>query len=92
MEVKHYWTDFFENWPSKMPHRGVVVTSFGDQILFNGFLIGADLLLIERQAPDTVGARQVIIPYENIQAVKIVEVGQKVSWSDLGFSGELPDK
>ncbi len=92
MEIKHYWADFFENWPKKMPHRGVVVTSFGDQILFAGFLIGADLLIIERHAPDTVGARQVILPYENIQAVKIVEVAQKNLWSDLGFSGKLPEK
>ncbi len=92
METKNYWASFFEKWPGKMAKRGVVVTSFGEQILFSGFLVGEDLLIIERQAPDTVGARQVVLPFDNIQAVKIVEIAKKGLWKSLGFSGELPPK
>ena len=44
----------------------MLVTSYDDQIPFDGFLTSEDLLLIERRMPDTSGARQVLLSYENM--------------------------
>jgi hypothetical protein len=68
------WRELFRAWPSGAQKRGVVVTAFGEQIAFNGFRDSDSLLMVERQAPDTMGSRSVIMPYEQISAVKITEV------------------
>jgi hypothetical protein len=84
------WRKCFRQWPTELERRGVLVTSFGDQIPFDGFATSDDLLLLERRAPDTVGARTVIVPYQNIQALKIVEVTKVKSFQSLGFTAPAP--
>ncbi len=83
------WRKCFTQWPADVPRRGVVVTSFGDQIPFESFAASDDLLLIERRAPDTVGARTVIIAYQYIQAIKVVDVIKMKAFQSLGFT--LPE-
>jgi hypothetical protein len=82
----------FEKWPEKMPRRGVLVTTFGEQIPFSGFLTHASLLLIVRVTPDTMGARVVMLTYEAIAAVKITDVVETRQFRELGFEGSLPTK
>jgi hypothetical protein len=79
------WRRCFESWPSELERRGVLVTTFGEQILFDSFAISPDLLLVERRAPDTVGARTVIVSYEQIAALKIVEVTKQKAFQSMGF-------
>ena len=67
------WQSLFEQWPEGVPRRGIVVTRFGDQVPFESFLIRDQLLLLERNAPDQVGARKVILQFAEIEAVKIVD-------------------
>ena len=82
----------FEKWPEKMPRRGVLVTSFGEQILFSGFLTHPDLLLIQRTTPDSMGARTVLLTYEGVVAVKITDVVETRQFRELGFEGTLSTK
>ena len=83
---------FFCEWPEKLPRRGVLVTSQDDQIPFSGFLTQQGLLLIERTTPDSMGARVVILPYENVAGLKLVDVVSPKLFKDLGFAGILKSK
>jgi len=85
MNAAEAWRDCFARWPDELARRGVIVTKFDEQILFANFLASADLLLVERQSPDTIGARQVILSYEAISALKIVDVVKTRSLAKLGF-------
>ncbi len=84
------WAQIFKKWPATLPQRGVVVTAFNDQIPFCGFLRTEDALLLERQTPDAVGARKVILAYSQIVGLKITDpIGADV-FREAGFSGQLP--
>lgn len=79
------WKNFFATWPSDLPQRGVVVAAFDEQIVFVSFLISDHVVMLERQAPDSVGGRKVLMPFQNIQAVKITDpVGNDV-FTQAGF-------
>ena len=82
----------FCEWPTKMPRRGVLITSQDEQIPFSGFLTQQGLLLIERKTPDTLGSRIVILPYENIVGLKLTDVVSPKLFQDLGFAGSLKQK
>lgn len=86
MDAHRYWSEFFARWPSRMARKGVVVTNFGEQMSFSEFMAGPDLLMVERQTPDTMGARKVVIPYASVAAVKITEIVKAEMFKDLGFS------
>ena len=45
MDAGTIWRDYFLKWPKELPRRGVLVTSFGEQIPFDGFLTTDTLLL-----------------------------------------------
>ena len=80
-----HWRDFFCNWPKEMSRHGILVTSFGEQIPFSGFMTGKSLLLMDRKTPDTLGARTIVLAYEEITALKIVEVVKSKMFLSLGF-------
>ena len=84
--------DYFLNWPKELPQRGVLVTSFGEQIPFDGFMPTDALLLIERRTPDTIGARKVILSYTQIVAIKLVDVLKAKVLTAAGFAGDLPNQ
>ena len=85
MNAAEAWRDCFARWPDELAKRGVIVTKFDEQILFSSFMYSDNLLLIERQSPDTIGARQVILSYESISALKIVDVVKLKALARLGF-------
>jgi hypothetical protein len=85
MEPVTCWKDVFTRWPAEMPRRGVLVATFGEQITFSSFAPSQAFLLIERQSPDTTGARTVILPYDNILGLKIVDVPKGKGFQSLGF-------
>ena len=51
------WRQCFQKWPKDVPQRGVLVTNFQEQIAFEGFMASDTMLIVERKAPDTVGAQ-----------------------------------
>lgn len=79
------WKELLDVWPKEMARRGVAVTSFGEQIAFAGFSAGDNFLLLERQTPDAVGARTILLPYENIMAIKITDVVKPKQFQAFGF-------
>ncbi|MHB9048371.1 MAG: hypothetical protein ACYC35_20865 [Pirellulales bacterium] len=92
MSAAEGWKDCFQRWPEDMPRHGVLVTAFGEQIPFDGFLLSDTLLLLERHTPDTIGARKVLLSFEQILALKIVDIVKPKSLQGLGFRGSLPTK
>lgn len=85
MDLNLVWRNLFAKWPSNIQRKGVVVTSYGEQILFVQFLIGEHSILLERLAPDAVGGRKVIIPYSRIDAVKTVDPISNEALIPCGF-------
>jgi len=75
----------FLEWPEKVPKRGVLITTLGEQIPFSNFLTGDSLLLLERTTPDTSGARTILLPYEHVDSVKLVDVVKSAAFKPLGF-------
>jgi hypothetical protein len=90
--LAHGWKQFFLKWPAEVERRGIVVTSFNEQVPFSGFAIGEAMLLLERATPDTVGARKIILGWEQIAAVKITEVVKTKSFQAAGFVDSKPPK
>lgn len=90
MDAAQIWREFFDHWPKEIPHAGVVVTNFDDQIPFIGYMTSESMLLLERRTPDTVGGRKVILPFANILAVKMTEVTKGKPYESFGFQGALP--
>jgi hypothetical protein len=86
MEIHaNYWGKFFSEWPTDVARRGIIVTAFDEQILFATFLASSNFLLLERQTPDSLGARTVIVPYDQIVALKIVDVVKSKQFKNAGF-------
>lgn len=85
------WHKFFTEWPSELPRRGVLVTSLEEQIPFEGFMTSETMLLVDRRAPDTSGARKVIVPYGHVAAYKVTDVLRGAQFQAAGFSGKLKD-
>lgn len=89
MDAAEYWRKCFENWPTDVERRGVIVTNFDEPIGFEAFSTSGDMLLVERRTPDTVGARMVIVPFQNILALKIVDVVKMKSFQCMGFAAPV---
>jgi hypothetical protein len=85
-DVAEIWRDCFRNWPAELARRGVLVTALNEQIPFENFSAGENMLLVERRAPDTVGARMVLVPYQHVAALKIVDVVKAKMFSQLGLA------
>jgi len=90
MDASAKWKSFFLHWPPDLPRRGVVVTSYNEQVPFESFLTSESMLLVERRAPDAVGARKVVLLYESVQAVKVVDPVDAAVFNVAGFRGAQP--
>jgi len=80
------WLRLLTSWPPDLPRRGVIVTSFGEQVPFESFSLGGQLVLLQRPTPDSLGARTVIIPLANVAGLKIIDVVKPKVFEGLGFS------
>jgi hypothetical protein len=89
METADAWRSLFENWPESIPHEGIVVTNFQESISFTDFMISGGILLVQRDQPDTVGARTVMISYDAISAVKIKNALELARYQVMGFQSPL---
>ena len=85
------WQRYFQHWPSDVPPRGIVVTSFDEQVPFDGFMTSETMLLLQRKTPDNAGARKVLMAYEEILAIKFVDVVRGRAFESAGFAGKLKD-
>jgi len=84
MDNSVMWRTFLAKWPPKMEHRGVVVTN-AEQVSFVDFFLSEQAALFERVAPDAMGGRKLIIPYNKIEAIKITESIDSQIFAASGF-------
>jgi hypothetical protein len=92
VDVGEQWKAWFKDWPEELPHKGVIVTIMGEQIPFHGFLAGEEMVLVQRQTPDSLGARQVLLPYQRIDSLKITDIVSPKVFTAAGFIGKLPKR
>ena len=85
MEGDNSWREMFENWPKTFPKVGVLIPSFGEPVAFNDFRINEGILLVQRERPDTIGARKLMISFTAILALKIVDVEPLDHYETMGF-------
>jgi hypothetical protein len=83
----NYWLDFFTRWPTDVHRRGIIVTAYNDQINFSAFWTSPRFIMLERQTPDSMGARTVFLPYDQIVALKITDVIKPKQFKVVGFEG-----
>ncbi len=86
MDLTLIWRKFLVEWPPGLTRGGVLVTEL-EQIAFVDFLLAENVGLFERRAPDTVGARRVVVPYSKIEAIKIVDSVNDEVFTQSGFRG-----
>ena len=85
MEMAEAWRSLFEHWPEAIPRQGLLVTDFQETIPFVNFMISGGILLVERDKPDALGARKVMIAYPAISAVKLTNTLELARYQVLGF-------
>lgn len=85
MEKIIAWKLFFQRWPASIPKQGIVLTSLNEGIAFSGFQVSEQLLLLERDRPDTSGARNAIVFFGDVEAVKLTAPIDPVQFKDMGF-------
>ena len=89
METAASWRSLFENWPEVIPRSGTVVTNYSESVPFTNFMISGQLLLIDRNGPDTSGNRKVILGYDAIAAVKLSTAGELSKFQSMGFQAPM---
>lgn len=85
MDAADAWRNLFENWPQAIPRSGMLVTAFGETIGFKDFLISGSMLIIERETPDSIGARKVIVTYDGILGLKLANPTELARFQVMGF-------
>ena len=88
MDLAQVWKQYLSNWPDGLLRKGVVVSG-EEQIVFVSFLMSDAVVLFERQAPDSVGGRKVILPYDAIKAIKVTEPIDDKPFIASGFAPSL---
>lgn len=83
------WKELFLNWPETISRRGIVVSILNEAMPFKGFMVKPEMLLLERQNPDSLGARFIMLRYDTIAAVKLVDPLNTEAFKPLGFEGRL---
>ena len=85
MDSSESWRLMFEGWPESIPREGLLVTTFQETIPFVGFMMSGSILLLDRDNPDALGARKVMIGYDSISAVKITSPMELARFQVMGF-------
>jgi len=89
MTAQNPWKATFNNWPSGIPRRGIVLSILNESMPFKGFLVKEDTLLLERSNPDSLGARFILIGFESINSVRFVDPIKESILTTAGFLGKL---
>jgi hypothetical protein len=89
MDTPNPFRDLFLEWPDSLSRRGIVINQLNEAVVFKGFMIKQSMLLLERQAPDALGARFVLLDFNSIAAVKLIDPLKAESFKPLGFEGRF---
>jgi hypothetical protein len=83
------WREFFAKWPASLPKRGVLVSTLNETTPFKSFLTRGETLLLERTNPDPLGSRYVLMGYDAIHMVKLIDPLKEEVFTAAGFAGHL---
>ena len=86
MQTAEVWKQLFNNWPAGLSNAGVAVSVTNEQIPFGNFFFNDKAVVLERHAPDAVGGRKVILPFESITAVKITDPAKPQVFVGAGYT------
>ena len=89
MDSAESWRTLFESWPDTLPREGLLMTPFQETMPCVSFRISGGILLVQRDQPDTHGARKVMISYDAILAVKLTSPDELARYQVLGFQAPL---
>ncbi len=89
MESAEGWRSILENWPDSIPKKGIVVTSFQETVPFKNFLLSNGIVLFERDSPDSLGSRKVMLSYEGICAIKLTDAMELARYQVMGFQSAM---
>jgi hypothetical protein len=83
------WKSFFEKWPAQIPRRGIVTNSLNEAMPFKGYMVKDDLVLLERTNPDAMGGRFILLNFDAINSVKLVDPLKESDAQGAGFTGKF---
>jgi hypothetical protein len=83
------WRDVFKNWPAVIPKRGLVVSTLNETVPFKSFLLKGETLLLERTNPDAAGTRYVVLAYDAIHMLKLIDPIKESAFNTAGYAGQL---
>jgi hypothetical protein len=83
------WRDVFTNWPAALPRRGLIVSTLNESIPFKSFLLKGDTILLERSNPDPVGTRFIVLTFDSIHMLKIIDPLKESVLNSAGYVGQL---
>ncbi len=76
-------------WPVSIDRRGILLTTFGESVPFEDFMLSGNLVLVDRGVPDTSGARRVIVSIDAIVGIKIVDPVEMARFTAMGFQAAV---
>jgi hypothetical protein len=89
MDSSETWRGVFDDWPTEIPRRGIVVTTLNESIPFKGFMVKGQTLLLERSNPDALGARFIVLAYDAINCLKFVDPLKESVFTTAGYRGKF---
>ena len=79
------WREFFSKWPAALPKRGLIVSTLNEATPFKSFLIKGEMLLLERTNPDPAGTRFILMGFDTIHMVKLIDPLKEEIFTTAGF-------
>ncbi|WP_417387234.1 hypothetical protein [Gimesia sp.] len=89
MDSAEGWRSILENWPNAIPKKGIVVTTYQESIPFQNYLLSSSVVMFERDKPDSLGARKVMLSYNAIDAIKLTDPIELAQYQVMGFQPTL---
>lgn len=83
------WKNFFCDWPSALPRRGIVTNNLNEAMPFKGFMVKGDMVLLERTNPDAMGGRYILLSFAGIDSVKFTDPLKEADVAAVGFTGKF---
>jgi hypothetical protein len=89
MSTAEDWKSLFNNWPTGIPRRGLVTNTLNETMPFKGFMIRDEMLLLERNNPDAMGARYILLSFTGVDSVRFIDPLKEADVEGAGFAGKF---
>ncbi|MEO0531495.1 MAG: hypothetical protein AAF266_13110 [Planctomycetota bacterium] len=66
-----------------------MISQLNESTVFKSFMLQGELVLLERISPDSVGARFVVLPFDEIASVRYTDQLPQEALESAGFVGKL---